>query len=106
MAGRAEDRGLDLMCRIAGNVPVLVRGDPVRLRQIMTNLVGNAIKFTEIGSVTIELRCDSVADGTCVLCCSVADTGIGIDAGARTRLFRAFSQADVSTANSLRGRTL
>lgn len=85
----AGAKGLDLACRVAADVPAVVVGDPARVRQILINLVGNAIKFTERGRVGVEV---SMQDGQLEF--TVSDTGIGIDPQAVDRLFRSFSQAD------------
>jgi len=97
MTKAAARRGTRLHSKIAEKVPLQVRGDPFRLRQILTNLVGNAIKFTEHGSVCVEVtRHDSSAKEV-VLLFTVRDTGIGMSAEAVGRLFQMFSQADATT---------
>jgi signal transduction histidine kinase/CheY-like chemotaxis protein len=93
----AESKGLRLHLQIDSNVRLPVRGDPVRLRQVLTNLVSNAIKFTERGTVTVALRRLQETGAQHRLRFEVRDTGIGIDADAQARLFQAFSQADAST---------
>ncbi len=97
---RADEKGLDLTSRVRDDVPIYVKSDPTRLSQIVTNLVANAIKFTESGSVKVKARIDSTSQGKdgeeCVLRFSVADTGIGISEEARRILFEPFSQADGS----------
>jgi signal transduction histidine kinase/CheY-like chemotaxis protein/HPt (histidine-containing phosphotransfer) domain-containing protein len=99
---RAADRRLELTCRIAPDVPDELRGDPGRLRQIIVNLVGNAIKFTEQGEVVAEVAreaCeDGVADGPVRLLFSVRDTGIGIPHDMQHVVFDAFVQADSSAS--------
>ena len=107
-AGPAHAKGLELVCRIDEGVPVAVRGDAGRLRQVLTNLAGNAVKFTERGEVVIEVRparglVGAVAGGACRLEFSVKDTGIGITDDARGRLFTAFTQADASTTRRFGG---
>ncbi|GDY12948.1 hypothetical protein LBMAG53_18260 [Planctomycetota bacterium] len=94
----ALDRGLDLLVRIAPASPRIALGDAGRIRQILTNLVGNALKFTETGYVLIDL---SWADGFFVL--AISDTGIGIPADRLDRLFTAFSQVDASTSRKFGG---
>ncbi|WP_241688396.1 hybrid sensor histidine kinase/response regulator [Pseudoxanthomonas composti] len=93
----AESRNLRLQLQLDPAVRLSVRGDPVRLRQVLTNLIGNAIKFTERGSVTLALRRLGETQQQHLLRFDVRDTGIGIPAEAQERLFRAFSQADAST---------
>lgn len=97
MSKTAERRGIRLTSKIAMNVPSRVRGDPFRLRQILTNLVGNAIKFTEHGSVSLEVNRHANAPKEVVLLFAVRDTGLGMSPNAVGRLFQLFSQADAST---------
>ena len=80
LALRAHGKGLELACRIRPDVPDALLGDPSRLGQIITNLVGNAIKFTEQGEVVLEVKCDSQTADEVVLHFTVSDTGIGIPA--------------------------
>ncbi len=93
----AEAKGLHLTLFIDPSVRLPVRGDPVRLRQILSNLISNAIKFTERGSVTVNVRRTGETAAQHQLRFEVQDTGIGIDAATRERLFQPFSQADAST---------
>ncbi|PPJ44168.1 hybrid sensor histidine kinase/response regulator [Pseudoxanthomonas sp. KAs_5_3] len=93
----AENKGLKLSLQLDPAVRLPVRGDPVRLRQVLTNLVGNAIKFTDRGSVTLVVRRLGETAAQHLLRFEVRDTGIGIDEDARGRLFHSFSQADAST---------
>lgn len=93
----AENKGLKLNLQLDPAVRLPVRGDPVRLRQVLTNLVGNAIKFTDRGSVTLVVRRLGETAAQHLLRFEVRDTGIGIDEDARGRLFHSFSQADAST---------
>ncbi|MGE0684216.1 MAG: response regulator, partial [Candidatus Binatia bacterium] len=109
-AERAHKKGLELMTRIAEDVPPILRGDPYRLRQILTNLIGNAIKFTEQGEVVIEVKSQKVSNRpedlqltTCSLFFSVHDTGIGIPPEAQARLFQPFTQADSTTTRRYGG---
>ncbi len=97
MAKSAELRGLRLVVRVAENVPPSVRGDPIRLQQILTNLVNNAIKFTEHGEVRIEVAKRRSSRKEVELLFGVADSGVGMDRETQRRLFRVFSQADAST---------
>ncbi len=99
VAERAEAKGLELLCRFAPGLPPQVRGDPVRLRQVLVNLLGNAVKFTAAGEV--EVRVEPGADG--LIACAVRDTGIGIPEAALPRLFQSFSQADSSTTRRYGG---
>jgi len=104
-ANRAEEMGLKFDCNIAADVPEQVRGDPNRLRQILTNLVDNALKFTHAGFVhiTIAMSPDHACDSTCWITFTIEDSGIGISAETQGRLFRSFSQADGSTTRKYGG---
>jgi TMAO reductase system sensor TorS len=97
---RAHAKGLELRCVIESSVPAAVRGDPVRLRQVLINLAGNAIKFTESGQVSVRVR---ALDPQGALRFEVADTGIGISTEAQTQIFSAFSQADSFTTRKYGG---
>lgn len=99
-AGR---KGLELACFIPREIPDAVIGDPVRLRQILLNLVGNAVKFTARGEVALRMHQVSARDRTLTLRFEVADTGIGLTADAKHRLFQAFSQADATTTRQFGG---
>jgi signal transduction histidine kinase/DNA-binding response OmpR family regulator len=100
---RAHERGLELALQIRPDVADALTGDPHRLRQIVVNLVGNALKFTEHGEVTMLVECaERRADGI-VLRFQVRDTGMGIPAAAQARIFQAFSQADSSTTRRFGG---
>jgi signal transduction histidine kinase/HPt (histidine-containing phosphotransfer) domain-containing protein len=104
MAPRAAEKGLALGCRIPDALPPLLVGDPLRLRQVLLNLIGNAVKFTARGSVMLGVAIVSVADdGEHLLRISVTDTGIGIAAGGGTDLFTEFSQADSSISRRFGG---
>ncbi len=93
----AESRQLRLGLDIEPSVRLLVRGDPIRLRQVLGNLIGNAIKFTERGSIDIQLRRLGETRAQHLLRFQVRDTGIGIAPDQQARLFRSFAQADAST---------
>jgi signal transduction histidine kinase/CheY-like chemotaxis protein/HPt (histidine-containing phosphotransfer) domain-containing protein len=95
-SSRASDKGLELVCRLAPGLPQLVVGDPDRFRQVLNNLVGNAVKFTDQGEVFIELSLDEKKDDSLVLRAIVQDTGIGIKESELSKLFDAFSQVDGS----------
>ena len=102
-ATRADERGLELLCDIAPEVPELVEGDPGRLRQIILNLVSNAIKFTHHGEVMLKVELESEERDTRVIRFTVADTGIGIPAGKQLSIFSPFTQADSSTTRNYGG---
>jgi signal transduction histidine kinase/CheY-like chemotaxis protein len=99
LAGRATDKGLELVGIVDAGIPRQVLGDPGRIRQILLNLMGNAIKFTQEGSVVVEVLMDRPNE----LRFLIADTGIGIPDDAKSRLFQAFSQADSSTTRRYGG---
>ncbi|MCA1743730.1 MAG: GAF domain-containing protein [Desulfovibrionales bacterium] len=126
IAVKAEEKGLELICSLDPDVPNMVQGDPGRLRQILMNLVGNAIKFTECGEVEVRVsrmmndECEmmnsdndevlsSIHDSSfitphsCMLRFSVRDTGIGIPEDKKDRLFQSFSQVDASTTRKFGG---
>ncbi|MCA9081193.1 MAG: response regulator [Planctomycetaceae bacterium] len=103
LALRAHAKGLELACHVANDVPQYITADGLRLRQIVVNLVGNAIKFTESGEVVLEVGCDGFRDGDHELSFAVRDTGIGIDEEQQKRIFRAFEQADMSTTRRYGG---
>jgi PAS domain S-box-containing protein len=99
---RAGDKGVMFTCWIDAKLPPLVRGDPTRLRQILINLVGNAIKFTDNGMVRIDAKAAEIDEGW-MLDVKISDTGIGIPADQIGRLFEAFTQADGSTTRKFGG---
>jgi signal transduction histidine kinase/CheY-like chemotaxis protein/HAMP domain-containing protein len=102
-AVQAEQKGIGLEHVIAPDVPTTVIGDPSRLRQILFNLVGNAVKFTEAGGVTVRVSVSARDDTSLLLRADVEDTGIGIDAATRSILFQPFTQADRSTTRRYGG---
>lgn len=103
MAPRAHQKGIELACHIHPDVPDALVGDPLRLRQIVVNLVGNAIKFTEHGEVVLQVGAESSSNGSAELRFSVSDTGIGIPPEKQAVIFEAFSQADSSTTRRYGG---
>ena len=102
-AGSAGNKKLELTCFIPADVPDSIVGDPVRLRQILLNLIGNAIKFTTQGEVTVAFALAEQHADTLTLACQVRDTGIGIPDAAQAQLFTAFTQADGSTTRRFGG---
>jgi PAS domain S-box-containing protein len=100
---RARAKGLDLTSIIPADAPGTVRGDPVRLRQVLTNLVGNAIKFTEKGRVTVRMEVAGRTAETVRLRFCVEDTGIGVTTEQSSRLFESFTQGDDSTTRKYGG---
>jgi PAS domain S-box-containing protein len=100
---RAQEEGLSLLSDVDANVPQWLRGDPMRLRQILLNLIGNALKFTEAGTVELRVGCGSTETGRLLLEIEVEDTGIGISHEAQQRLFSSFEQADVTTTRKYGG---
>ncbi len=103
MASQAREKGLTLALDVERTVPRMVTGDPGRLRQILLNLIGNGIKFTETGGITIRLRSEARAAGGIKLTCAITDTGIGIPPGKAHRLFEQFSQVDSSVSRQFGG---
>jgi PAS domain S-box-containing protein len=103
VALRADEKGLELLCEIAPEVPEIVCGDSTRLRQVVINLVGNAIKFTEQGEVALKVQIESRDATNCFLRFTVSDTGIGIPEDKRESIFAPFSQADTSTTRKYGG---
>jgi two-component system, sensor histidine kinase and response regulator len=97
LAGQAEAKRIILACSVEANVPIKVSGDPGRLRQVLLNLVGNAIKFTEQGEAVIRVQNISQMDDKVCLRFEIQDSGIGISEGESARLFQAFFQADSSS---------
>lgn len=100
---KAKEKGLKFDLDLSGVETPMVKGDPGRFRQILMNLVGNAIKFTEQGGISIRATSSVINSQEVKLTCSVIDTGIGIDEGAKKRLFELFTQADSSTTRRYGG---
>jgi signal transduction histidine kinase/CheY-like chemotaxis protein/ligand-binding sensor domain-containing protein len=103
LALRADEKGLELTCDIHPGVPEMVVADPTRLRQILINLIGNAIKFTPRGDVSLEAALESRSQDQALLHFTVRDTGIGIAPEKQKLIFEAFSQADGSTTRTFGG---
>jgi signal transduction histidine kinase/DNA-binding response OmpR family regulator len=103
LALRADEKGLELVCEVAPEVPEVVRGDSSRLRQIVINLVGNAIKFTHQGQVALNVKVESQGGEDLLLHFTVADTGIGICKEKQESIFEPFTQADASTTRKYGG---
>ncbi len=103
LAVRAAEKGLELVCAIPSNIPDALVGDPGRLRQVLVNLVGNAIKFTARGEVVVRTDIEAQSDGAVQLQFSVKDTGIGIPADKVKAVFKPFEQADSSTTRRYGG---
>jgi signal transduction histidine kinase/CheY-like chemotaxis protein len=103
LAIRADEKGLELLCEVAPDVPEIVRGDSVRLRQVLINLVGNAIKFTDKGEVEVKVQVKEANERDLKLQFTVADSGIGIPEDKLQVIFDPFSQADSSTTRKYGG---
>ncbi|MCY1126516.1 response regulator [Frigidibacter sp. RF13] len=108
VAAKASEKGIELACRIDPDVPIAVYGDPIRLKQILMNLLNNAVKFTEVGEVILTVSTDfpdasQTPGATMMLTFTVRDTGIGIPADRMDRLFKSFSQVDASTTRRYGG---
>ena len=103
MAMRSDEKGLELLCEVAPEVPEMVRGDFSRLRQIVVNLVGNAIKFTDSGEIAVKVQVESNEGADCICHFTVSDTGMGVPEDKRELIFHPFSQADNSTTRKYGG---
>src|ERR1700722_3635479 len=102
-ASRCHEKQIELAGLIESSVPTRLRGDAGRIRQVLTNLVGNAIKFTDVGEVTVRVSCDMETEQECELRFKVSDTGMGISPETQQKLFSAFTQADNSTTRKFGG---
>jgi signal transduction histidine kinase/CheY-like chemotaxis protein len=102
-AVRAQQKGLELVCHVGPEVPQVVRGDPTRLRQIVVNLVGNAIKFTERGEVVLRVESNASNQSDNELHFAIEDTGIGISSEKQRLIFEAFTQGDSTSARKYGG---
>ncbi len=103
LAFKAEEKGLELISFVSPEVPALLRGDPGRLRQVLINLVNNAIKFTQEGFVVVRVRPTEESESHVAVRFEVQDSGIGIPAESHGRLFKSFSQVDASTTRRYGG---
>jgi signal transduction histidine kinase/CheY-like chemotaxis protein len=103
LAKQALDKNIELICQVESGTPVALLGDPARLRQIVFNLVGNALKFTAQGEVVLRVGCRDEDCASALLSLEVRDTGIGIPAEVQKRIFDSFSQADSSTTRNYGG---
>ncbi|GAC1539119.1 MAG: hypothetical protein NVS3B12_25040 [Acidimicrobiales bacterium] len=102
-AARTQEKGLELVLDMAPETPTWISSDPGRLRQVLTNLVGNSVKFTEQGEIVLRVACTAQDEDRVTLRFDVIDTGIGIAPEAQSRLFEAFTQADASTTRQYGG---
>ncbi len=103
LALRAEQKGLEVVCHVLPDVPNVAVGDPGRLRQVLVNLIGNAIKFTDRGQVLVQVEVDSTSADATLLHYVVSDSGIGIPADKQRAIFEPFKQADGSTTRRFGG---
>ncbi|WP_230470390.1 response regulator [Lujinxingia vulgaris] len=103
LATRAEQKGLELVYSASPEVPFAVIGDPDRLRQVLINLVGNAIKFTESGQIEVRVSCEECGDHQVTVQLAVRDTGVGIPKKEQQRIFEAFQQVDTSSRREYEG---
>mgnify|MGYP000925374291 FL=1 len=103
LALRAQEKGLEFICSAAPDMPTHFRGDPGRLRQILTNLTGNAVKFTNTGEIAVRASLVSETDDEAVVLFSIKDSGIGIPEDKQDILFQKFTQVDASTTRKYGG---
>ncbi|MDP9440016.1 MAG: PAS domain S-box protein, partial [Actinomycetota bacterium] len=103
LAERAHEKGLEIASLVKADAPTTLRGDPGRIRQVLVNLLGNAVKFTEEGEVVLRVGLAEESEDAAVVRFEVSDTGIGMTEEQRGRLFRSFSQADASTTRKYGG---
>ena len=99
----ARNKGLSYWCEVRAAVPKLLVGDPVRLRQVLLTLVGNAVKFTEHGQIGIEFSAEPPVDGQVAIIISVSDTGIGIETEKLAQIFEAFYQGETTASRRFGG---
>src|SRR5262249_16989723 len=100
---KAQEKGLEFLISVEPGIPATLVGDPLRLGQILINLVNNALKFTEKGEVVVSARLQEAASGRAVLSFAVRDSGIGMTPEQTARLFQPFTQADASTTRKFGG---
>ena len=100
---RAQQKGVELGWRVSGDLPEVVQGDPTRLRQILINLLGNAVKFTEEGEVSLGIECLNCREETAEIRFEVRDTGVGIPVESQSKIFEAFQQSDASVTRQFGG---
>ena len=103
LAERCAEKGIRMQVEVAPELPAVLCGDALRLGQVLLNFAGNAVKFTERGSVTLRVAQEAADDAGVLLRCEVIDTGVGVDEAAQARLFEAFEQADTSTTRRFGG---
>ncbi|HKC41147.1 MAG TPA: response regulator [Gemmatimonadales bacterium] len=103
LTARARQKRIEVLADVAADVPAMVHGDPTRLRQVLTNLVGNAIKFTEAGEIVVSVHSSGPRDGRTIVRFAVRDTGIGIPADKLETIFEEFGQADETTTRKYGG---
>ncbi|MFL6415664.1 MAG: two-component regulator propeller domain-containing protein, partial [Bryobacteraceae bacterium] len=103
LAFLARQKGIGFTVSVDASVPAMVHSDPVRLGQIVINLAGNALKFTESGSITVQVKSEPLSESEILLAITVSDTGVGIPREKLTSIFEAFSQADSSTTRRFGG---
>ncbi|HEY9113937.1 MAG TPA: ATP-binding protein, partial [Bacteroidales bacterium] len=100
---KAEEKGIDLLCDLHPDIPKVLIGDPVRLNQVLLNLTGNAIKFTEKGKIRVSIYLKEIIETKAIIECAVMDTGIGIPKDRLDKIFDSFTQADSDTTRKYGG---
>jgi PAS domain S-box-containing protein len=102
-SGQAQNKGIELSCHVSNSIPSILGGDPVRLRQVLFNLLGNAVKFTEKGGISLVVAAGEEQEESLMILFEVRDTGIGMEPEALGKIFDAFAQADGSTTRRYGG---